>query len=130
LQPALAAPYLLAPTGHYPEAEKDMGGEMVPIVLFGCIAYVIKLLIEARMRIHLLRSGGSEELLRSILENEITQRRHASLRSGITLLMIAAGFALVQARGWLEINPGTIAVLAGAVGVGNLAYYVVAQRWR
>ena len=101
---------------------------LVPLALFGSIAYVIKLLIDARMRVLLLRSGSSDELLRSILEGEALQRRYASLRSGITLLALAFGFALIQVFGWDDITPGAIAVLAGAFGVGNLAYFALTHR--
>lgn len=101
---------------------------LVPIALFGSVAYVIKLLIDARMRVLLLRAGSSDELLRSILEGEAQQRRYASLRSGITLLALAAGFMLIQIFGWDDITPGAIAVLAGAFGIGNLAYFRMTNR--
>lgn len=100
---------------------------LVPIALFGSVVYVIKLLIDARMRILLLRAGDPEEL-RSLLQAEAVQRRHASLRSGITLSMLALGFALIELLGWNDITPGAIAVLAAAVGLGNLGYYALTRR--
>lgn len=100
---------------------------LVPIALFGSVVYVIKLLIDARMRILLLRAGDPEEL-RSLLQAEAVQQRHASLRSGITLSMLALGFALIQLLGWKDITPGAIAVLAAAVGLGNLGYYTLTRR--
>ncbi|HSX60926.1 MAG TPA: DUF6249 domain-containing protein [Tahibacter sp.] len=101
---------------------------LIPIALFGCITYVVKLLIDARLRILMMRAGSSDELIRSILDGEALQRRYASLRSGITLLALAAGFALIQLFGWNDITPGAIAVIAAAVGVGNLAYYALTNR--
>jgi hypothetical protein len=101
---------------------------LIPVALFGSITYVIKLLIDARMRILMMRAGGSDELIRSILEGEALQRRHASLRSGITLIALAGGFALIQVVGWKDITPGAIAVLAAAAGVGNLVYYRLTNR--
>lgn len=100
---------------------------LVPIALFASVTYVIKQLIDARMRILLLRVGGSDELLRSLLQGEEQQRRHASLRSGITLVMLGLGFALIQLLGWNDITPGAAAVLASAVGVGNLGYYALTR---
>ncbi|WP_313920591.1 hypothetical protein [Tahibacter sp.] len=99
---------------------------LVPIALFGSVVYVIKLLIDARMRILLLRAGDPEEL-RALLQAEAVQRRHASLRSGITLTMLALGFALIQLLGWDDITPGAIAVLAAAVGLGNFGYYALTR---
>ncbi len=87
---------------------------LIPIFMFGCITYVAKQLIDARMRILMLRAGGSDDLIRSILEGEALQRRYASLRSGITLIALAAGFALIDLFGSRDITPGAIAVLAAA----------------
>ncbi len=101
---------------------------LIPIALFGCITYVVKLLIDARLRILMMRAGSSDELIRSILDGEALQRRYASLRSGITLLALAVGFALIQLFGWNDITPGAVAVIAAAVGVGNLAYYALTNR--
>lgn len=101
---------------------------LVPVALFGSIAYVIKLLIDARMRILMMRAGSSDELIRSILDGEALQRRYASLRSGITLIALAGGFALIQVIGWNDITPGAIAVIAAAVGVGNLTYFALTNR--
>jgi hypothetical protein len=101
---------------------------LIPIFMFGCITYVAKQLIDARMRILMLRAGGSDDLIRSILEGEALQRRYASLRSGITLIALAAGFALIDLFGSRDITPGAIAVLAAAVGIGNLAYFALTNR--
>ena len=76
----------------------------------------------------MLDSGGSQDLLRSMLEGEEVRRRHGSLRWGVTLVALAIGFGLVQASGWDEVNPGVIAVLVGATGLGNLAYYLMSRR--
>ena len=101
---------------------------LIPITLFLCIVYAIKVVVDARLRRQMLDSGGSQDLLRSMLEGEEVRRRHGSLRWGVTLVALAIGFGLVQASGWTEVNPGVIAVLVGATGLGNLAYYLLARR--
>ena len=58
---------------------------------------------------------------------EEQQRRQASLRWGIVLSCLAGGFALIQSFGYNDVNPGAIAVLLGATGVGNLAFYAIAR---
>ena len=110
-------------TGLAAEREMTVQNVLVPVVLFLCITYVIKLLIDARMRILLLRAGGADGLLQSLLQHEEVQRRHAALRSGISLLALAGGFGVVQLLGWTDITPGAAAVLVGALGLGNLCYY-------
>jgi hypothetical protein len=101
---------------------------LIPITLFICIVYAIKVVVDARVRKQMMDSNGSQDLVRSMLETEQLARRHSSLRWGITLVALAIAFALIQAFGWDEVTPGVIALLVGATGLGNLAYYVVSRR--
>lgn len=101
---------------------------LIPIVLFVCITYCVKLVIDARLRSKLLKDGGSADLMRSLVQSEAQQRRHSSLRSGLILTAIALGFAAIQFNGWQEINAGVIAVLAAATGIGNLVFYTLTRR--
>jgi len=102
---------------------------LIPITLFICIVYAIKVVVDARVRRQMLESNGSQELLRSILAGEDVRQKHASLRWGITLLAVGAGFAVVEAGGWTEVTPGVIAVLAIATGLGNLGYYALSRKF-
>lgn len=101
---------------------------LIPVTLFICITYAIKAVVDARTRKQMIESNGSQDLIRSMLEGEEVHRRHSSLRWGVTLVALALGFAWVQAAGWTEVNPGVIAVLVGATGVGNLAYYLLGRK--
>jgi hypothetical protein len=102
-------------------------GMLIPITLFICITYAIKLLVDARTRSKLIAANGSEELIRSLVQNEEQQRRHASVRWGIVLVSLAVGFALIEFFGWDDVTPGAIAVLLGATGVGNLVSYYISR---
>lgn len=106
----------------------DLPGILVPITLFVCITYAIKVVVDAYVRRKMVESNGSQELLRSILEGEESRRRHGSLRWGVVLVALAIGFGLIQAFGWTEPTPGVFALLLGATGLGNLAYYFAARR--
>ena len=101
---------------------------LIPVTLFVCIAYAIKAVGDARVRKQLVSSNGSPELVASILRADETNRRLSSLRWGITLVMLALGFGIVEAAGWQEVTPGVIAVLVGAVGLGNLASFAAARK--
>ena len=101
---------------------------LIPITLFLAIAYTIKAVVDAGVRRKMVDSNGSQDLVRSKLEGEEVRRRHGSLRWGVTLVALAIGFGIVQAAGWDELNPGVIAVLVGATGIGNLAYYLLARK--
>ena len=101
---------------------------LIPIALFVCIAYSIKAVVDARVRKQLVSSNGSPELVASILRADETNRRLSSLRWGITLILLALGFGIVEAAGWQDVTPGVIAVLVGAVGLGNLASFAAARK--
>jgi len=103
-------------------------GMLIPITLFVSIAFTIKAVVDAGVRRKMVDGNGSQDLVRSMLESEDIRRRHGSLRWGITLTALAIGFGIVQAAGWTELNPGVIAVLVGATGIGNLAYYLLARK--
>ena len=100
---------------------------LIPIFLFLCITYIIKLVLDTRTRTKLIAANGSEEMIRSLVQNEEQQRRHASVRWGVVLVCLAIGFALIQYFGWDEVTPGAIAVLLGATGVGNLVSFYVSR---
>jgi hypothetical protein len=101
---------------------------LIPISLFVCIAYAIKVVVDARARSRMISTGGSEELVNSILHDEQQRRRQSSLRWGVVLVFVAAGFGLIQWFNWQEVTPGLVAVLAGATGLGNLAFFAI-SRW-
>ena len=100
---------------------------LIPITFFFCVTYAIKLLVDARTRSKLIAANGSEELIRSLVQNEEQQRRHASVRWGVVLVCLAVGFALIEFFGWDDVTPGAIAVLLGATGVGNLVSYYISR---
>ncbi|CAM0997562.1 DUF6249 domain-containing protein [Rhodanobacter sp. Root179] len=101
---------------------------LIPIVLFICIAYTIKVVVDARVRGRMIGAGGSEELVKSILLDEEQRRRHSSLRWGIVLIFVGLAFGLIQWFGWQEVTPGMVAVLAGATGLGNLVSFAVSRK--
>ena len=106
-----------------------MPGILVPITLFICITFAIKFVVDARFRSKLLQTGGAAELLRSLARDEDLRRRHGALRWGIVMVLLAGAFAIIEAAGWRELNAGTLAVLIGAVGLGNLAYYFISRKY-
>ncbi len=103
-------------------------GILIPITLFICIAYAIKVVMDAMVRRHMVNAGGSEELVNSLLRDEELRRRHSSLRWGIVLLAVGVGFALIQWFGWQQVTPGMIAVLAVVTGLGNLAFFTISRK--
>ena len=105
---------------------------LIPICLFVSIAWTIKAVLDARVRRHMVESNGSHDLVRSIMDTEEAHLRQASLRWGLVLLALGAGFGTLSAAGLDRPTPAAIAVLLCAVGVGNLAAYWAGRQlaWR
>lgn len=103
-------------------------GILVPISVFVCTAYSIQVCVDARVRRHMIDAGGSPELVDSLLREESQRRHRSSLRWGIVLLSLALGFGLIQWFGWKDVTPGLVAVLSGATGIGNLAFFAISRR--
>lgn len=102
--------------------------ELTPITLFICFAYAIQAVANARARSKLVAPHISGEVIASLVQAEQFRARYASLRWGITLVTAAIGLFAVQAMGWEELRPGVVAVLLGALGVGQVAYFVMVAR--
>jgi hypothetical protein len=101
---------------------------LIPISLFVCITYAIKAIVDAGVRRRMVDSNGSQDLVRAMLESEAQRNRHGSLRWGVILVALAIGFGIVDAGHWDELTPAVLAILLGATGLGNLAYYAIARR--
>lgn len=101
---------------------------LIPITLFICVTYAIKVVVDARTRAKLIAGNGSEELIRTLVQAEAQQRRHASLRWGILLLALGIGFGMIESFGWREVTPGVVAVLLGVTGAGNLLAFVASRK--
>jgi hypothetical protein len=101
---------------------------IVPVVLFVCVAWAIKAVVDARMRGKLLAVNRPDDLIRLMILSDERQRRSTSLRWGIVLTCLALGFALIQLLGWDEGSPGVAGVLLGATGIGNILAYVIAGK--
>jgi hypothetical protein len=104
-------------------------GDLIPITLFVCIVWAIKIVVDARVRRQMLDTNGSQELIRSMLETDEIRRRHESLRRGIILVAMGIGFAAINSVGGFDnFTPTSLAILLAATGLGHLAYYMVARR--
>lgn len=101
---------------------------VVPIVLFACVTYVFKALIDARLRWQMFKRGGSEELVRMLVDAEDRRRRSSALHWGAVMLAIAIGLALASAMGWQDLTMASAALFIGATALGQLAYYWLSSR--
>jgi hypothetical protein len=100
----------------------------IAIALFASCTYIVKLVLDARMRRQALEAGATEELIRAFLAAEERHRQRASLRLALILLSLGAGFGLIEFYGWNEVTPGAIAVIAASTGFASLGYFFISRR--
>lgn len=100
---------------------------VVPALLFFCVTYAFKLLIDARLRYLLLRAE-SAETVSALLAGEQRLRQAETLRGGLSMLGLAAGLALVAAFDWAPLSAATFAVLLAGVGLAQVASHWLLRR--
>lgn len=102
--------------------------ELVPITIFVCFAYAIQAVSDARARSKLVAPHVSEEVIMSLIRAEQLRRKFSSLRWGVTLVCSAVGFFVLQILGCDELGPGVLAVCLGAIGIGQLCFFLI-HKW-
>jgi hypothetical protein len=101
---------------------------IVPIALFVCATVAFKALLEAIIRLRLMRPGHSDTTVRALLDADRFQRRAGALRSGIALVALACGSALIEMFDWRDLTPGALAAIVLPLGLGELVFYFLSQR--
>lgn len=101
---------------------------LVPIALFVCATIAFKALLEAVIRMRVMRLGQSETSLQALLDADRFHRRAGALRSGIALVALACGAALIEAFGWRDVTPGAVAAVVLPMGIGELIFFRLSQR--
>ena len=130
MQPPVQRPYLLFRTANHYQVNPMQNLEfLIPIVLFVCVTYAIKAVVDARVRKQLVASNVSQELIQSIVEADELRRRHSTLRWGAILIVLAIGFGLLEAFGLRDVTPGVFAILLGATGIGNLVAFALSRKF-
>ena len=103
---------------------------VVPALLFLCVTYAFKLLIDARLRFLLMRSG-SPETVAALLAGEQRLRQAEMLRGGLSMLGLSLGLAVVAGFDWPPLSAATFAVLLAGVGSAQLlAHALLRERNR
>ena len=101
---------------------------IVPLALFVCITYTVKIIMDARVRRRLVESSASESLVRSLIEADELSRRTSAMKWGLVLTAIGGAFGVIELLKLEADRAGTFGLVFFAAGVGLLAYHVLAQR--
>ena len=101
---------------------------MVPIVLFVCVMFAIKIVMDLRVRRKFVESVVSEDLVRMMLVADEQNRKVSSLKWGLVLVLVGLAFGLVD---WLDLgpnDPATFGIVIGAASLGMLGFHALASR--
>ena len=101
---------------------------LLPITLIIGIVYVIRVVVDARLRHQIVSAGVPADVVASLLRDEQRRRHQSVLRWGIVWSSLALGFGVIAWLGWKELTPGLIAVLAAATGAGNLIFFWISRK--
>jgi hypothetical protein len=101
---------------------------MVPIVLFVCIVFAIKIVMDGRVRRKFAESGVSEDLVRTMLLADEQNRKVSSLKWGLVLVLVGVGFGLIDLLNLGPNDPSTFGIVIGAAGLGMLGFHALASR--
>ncbi|MCC6506605.1 MAG: hypothetical protein IT475_14315 [Aquimonas sp.] len=100
----------------------------IPIVLFICIAFAIKTIVDAHVRRRMVESHSSEELVRAMLLADEQSRRMSALKWGVVLSVTGGAFMLIDALKLAADRPATFGIVIIAAGLGMLGFHWVSQR--
>ena len=103
---------------------------LIPIVLFLCVTYAFKAVLDAYIRRKIFEAAASPEIIQAALEREDITRRQSSLRWGLILVAVAIGFSLLDVLDLQDVTPGVLAIVLGMTGLGHLTYVLLARRLR
>lgn len=95
----------------------------IPITLFVCIVWIVKLVTDARLRRRLAETHASEELVKTMFESDEINRRHSSLKWGLVLVLVGTAFGLIDGLNLNPDDPAAYGILFVASGLGLLGYH-------
>jgi hypothetical protein len=116
--------------GTDPDILMEMKQLFVPVILFLCVAYCFKVLVDAAMSYRLVRMGSPVEIVHAVFESLAAQRRSGSLRWGLVLVALGGSLGLIQLLGWRDFSPGTLALLLAGTGLGHLSFFALTRKIR
>ncbi len=96
----------------------------IPITLFICIVWIVKLVTESRLRRRLSETHASEDLVKAMFQTDELNRRHSALKWGMVMVLVGIAFGLIDVLNLNPDDPATFGILFGATGLGLLGYHL------
>lgn len=105
----------------------DMEAIIIPISLFGIVAYIIKVISDNRVRNRLIEKGQVDESVKGLFENNMQQRSLHSVKWGLVLIGIGLALFIGQLFPHEIKEEITIGGMFFLAGVGFLIYYFMVK---
>lgn len=90
------------------------------------IVTLVQLYLDNRLKTRILAAGTPETVIMQLLQQKQGNSLKAVLQWGCVLASLAAGLAIIYYMGPVTLL--SVAVLAGSIAVGLLAYYLLSKR--
>ena len=101
---------------------------LIPIALFVSIVFIVKFVVDARLRRRLAETHANDELIRAMLVADEQSSRASALKWGIVLMMVGAAFGLIELWNLRPSDAGTWGLLSASAGLGLLLYRFAPSR--
>ena len=109
-----------------------MPGELIPIVIvpafFLCIAFIVRIVSDNRIRRELLTSNASNEIIQKLFLDKPDEGITVNLKWGIVSVAIGLSLAIIQLSHLSGRDPLAYGVVFIFGGVGLLLYYTLRAR--
>jgi hypothetical protein len=104
--------------------------QMIPIVLFICIVFSIKIIAETRLRRRLSETHASEDLVKAMLLADEQNRRMSALKWGLVLTLLGLAFGLIDLLNMDASDAASWGILIGSTGLGMISFHLIESRKR
>ncbi|MBN2008691.1 hypothetical protein JW960_05055 [candidate division KSB1 bacterium] len=99
----------------------------IPIVLFMCVAFIIKVISDNRVRKAAIDHGQINENIKYLYSQNWENAVPSSLKWGIVLIFMGLAFLLIQFVPDFDSDKLTAAILFIMAGLGFIAYYALGK---
>lgn len=106
-----------------------MKGILVPIMLFICVTYGFRLLVDAVVRVLTLKSGASDEAIQMLIRDARDGRWLGAIHLALSLIGLAIPALFWPDASAAQVDLRLLAALALGLGAANLLYALIAKRF-
>lgn len=103
----------------------DILSLLIPIIGFICIVFIVRVVVDGRVRRRLAETHASEELMRAMMEADARNQRQAALKWGLVLAASGIAFGIIDALGLTSADPGAYGLILGGAGLALLVHHLI-----